>query len=661
MNHIEQKTVNTLRALSAEAVQKASSGHPGLPLGAAPMAFSVWGRHLKHSPANPKWHDRDRFILSAGHGSALLYSLLYMFDYGITLDELKHFRQADSLTPGHPEYGHTIGVEVTTGPLGQGIANGVGFAMAEAHLAAKFNKNGHDIVDHYTYVICGDGCLMEGVSAEAASLAGMLGLGKLIVLYDSNSITIEGSTELAFTEDVCARFDAYGWHTLSVDDGNDMSAIDKAIEEAKAVTDKPTIIKVTTVIGYGSPNAGSHKTHGEPLGAENITAMKKTLGLSEDEFFVPADVKSYMSELISKLNENESEWEAKFSEYEKANPELAAEYKNWMSGDVDISKINAEEFWSFEDKPNATRNLSGEVLKRLADFVPNLFGGSADLAPSNKSYMNGAGDFTPENRAGSNIHFGVREHAMAAIANGISVHGGLFPYVATFFVFSDYLKPAMRLAALMELPVTYIFTHDSIGVGEDGPTHQPIEHLAAMRSIPGFVDFRPADGKETAAGWYYAVTNKKHPVGLVLTRQNLPQYKETGKAALKGAYILKDSEKELPDVILIASGSEVELAYKAHSKLKEEGIDARVVSMPSTALFEMQSDGYRESVLPKAVRARVAIEAASTFGWERYVGLDGVVIGMKGFGASAPAGELFKKFGFTAEAVVNAAKSVAGR
>lgn len=658
MNSIEQKAVNTLRVLSAEAVQKANSGHPGLPLGAAPMAFVLWSRHLKHSPSNPKWHNRDRFILSAGHGSPLLYSLLYMFDYGLTLDDLKNFRQTESLTPGHPEYGHTAGVEVTTGPLGQGIANGVGFAMAEAHLASKFNKDGIPVVDHYTYVLCGDGCLMEGVSAEAASLAGTLGLGKLIVLYDSNSITIEGRTELAFTEDVCARFNAYGWHTLCVDDGNDMDAIDKAIARAKSVTDKPTLIKVTTVIGYGSPNAGSHKVHGEPLGAENIAALKKTLGHDEAEFFVPDDVKAYMSELVSELNKNELEWNARFAKLEKKNPALAAEYRLWMSGDADMTKLESQEFWSFADKPAATRNLSGEVLNRLAAFVPNLFGGSADLAPSNKSYINGAGDFSAGDRSGMNIHFGVREHAMAAAANAICAHGGLKPYVATFFVFSDYLKPAMRLAAIMKLPVTYIFTHDSIGVGEDGPTHQPVEQLAALRAIPGFIDFRPADAKETAAGWYYAVTNKSNPVALILTRQNLPQYSETGRDALKGAYILKDSEKKTPDLILIASGSEVEVAYKAYDRLREEGIDVRVVSMPSMALFEMQSPEYRESVLPKTARARVAIEAASTYGWDKYVGIDGAVIGMSGFGESGPAGELFKKFGFTVDNVVNTAKSI---
>ena len=658
MNSIEQKAVNTLRVLSAEAVQKANSGHPGLPLGAAPMAFVLWSRHLKHSPSNPKWHNRDRFILSAGHGSPLLYSLLYMFDYGLTLDDLKNFRQTESLTPGHPEYGHTAGVEVTTGPLGQGIANGVGFAMAEAHLASKFNKDGIPVVDHYTYVLCGDGCLMEGVSAEAASLAGTLGLGKLIVLYDSNSIAIEGRTELAFTEDVCARFNAYGWHTLCVDDGNDMDAIDKAIARAKSVTDKPTLIKVTTVIGYGSPNAGSHKVHGEPLGAENIAALKKTLGHDDAEFFVPDDVKAYMSELVSELNKNELEWNARFAELEKKNPALAAEYRLWMSGDADMTKLESQEFWSFADKPAATRNLSGEVLNRLAAFVPNLFGGSADLAPSNKSYINGAGDFSAGDRSGMNIHFGVREHAMAAAANAICAHGGLKPYVATFFVFSDYLKPAMRLASIMKLPVTYIFTHDSIGVGEDGPTHQPVEQLAALRAIPGFIDFRPADAKETAAGWYYAVTNKSNPVALILTRQNLPQYSETGRDALKGAYILKDSEKKTPDLILIASGSEVEVAYKAYDRLREEGIDVRVVSMPSMALFEMQSPEYRESVLPKSARARVAIEAASTYGWDKYVGIDGAVIGMSGFGESGPAGELFKKFGFTVDNVVNTAKSI---
>ncbi|MBQ3055489.1 MAG: transketolase [Oscillospiraceae bacterium] len=658
MNQLDQKAINTLRVLSAETVQKAKSGHPGLPLGAAPIAYTIWAKAMKHSPKNPNFVDRDRFILSAGHGSAMLYTMFHLFGYGLTMDDLKSFRQAGSLTPGHPEYGHTTGVEITTGPLGQGIANGVGMAMAEAHLAAKFNRPGHEIVDHYTYVLCGDGCLMEGVAAEAASLAGTLGLGKLILLYDSNSITIEGNTDIAFTEDVVARFDSYGWHTQSIEDGNDIDAIENAINAAKAVSDKPSLIKITTVIGYGSPKAGSASSHGEPLGDENIKILKENLGMPEDAFFVADDVKAYMDDLIANLNKNADNWDAAFAAYQSAYPELAAEWTEWMKGSADASKIDTPDFWQFEDKPAATRATSGTVLNRLAEIVPNLFGGSADLAPSNKSDMKGKGDFSKDDRAGQNLHFGVREHAMGAIMNAVAAHGGLIPYGATFFVFSDYVKPSMRLAALMGLPTTYIFTHDSIGVGEDGPTHQPIEQLSAMRAIPGFVDFRPADGKETAAGWLYAVTNGSHPVGLALTRQNLPQYAETGREALRGAYVLLDSKKETPDVILIASGSEVELVYKAHAELAAQGVDARVVSMPSMTLFEMQDAAYKESVLPCAVRARVAVEAGSSFGWDKYVGLDGKTLTIDSFGASAPAGTLFEKFGFTVQNVVDLAKSV---
>lgn len=658
MNQLDQKAINTVRVLSAEAVQKAKSGHPGIALGAAPLAYTIWAKAMKHSPKNPKFVDRDRFILSAGHGSALLYSLLHLFDYGLTMEDLKNFRQAGSLTPGHPEFGHTAGVEITTGPLGQGIANGVGMAMAEAHLAAKFNRDGHKIVDHYTYVLCGDGCLMEGVASEAASLAGTLGLGKLILVYDSNNITIEGNTDVAFTEDVSKRFDAYGWHTQTVEDGNDTDALEAAIAAAKAESGKPSMILVKTVIGYGSPKAGSASSHGEPLGEDNLKLTKEALGMPEEAFFVSDDVKAHMADIVANLNKNEDNWNAAFSAYEAAYPELAAEWKSWMSGEIDINKIDTPALWEFEDKPAATRATSGTVLNRLADLIPNLFGGSADLAPSNKSDMKGKPYFSKEDYAGQNLHFGVREHAMGAIMNAIAAHGGLVPYGATFFVFSDYLKPCMRLAALMNLPTTYIFTHDSIGVGEDGPTHQPIEQLSTMRSIPGFIDFRPADGKETTAGWLYAVTNGKHPVGLALTRQNLPQYAETGRDAMRGAYVLLDSEKETPDVILIASGSEVELVYKAHAELKAQGVDARVVSMPSMSLFEMQDAAYREKVLPSACRKRVAVEAGTSFGWDKYVGLDGKILAIDHFGASAPAGTLFANYGFTVENVVSLAKSI---
>lgn len=656
MKTVKQQTIDTMRVLAAEAIDKAKSGHPGIALGAMPMAYTLWAEKMKHSPKNIKWQNRDRFVLSSGHGSAMLYALLHMFDYGLTLDDLQNFRQEGSKTPGHPEYGEVAGVEITTGPLGQGIANGVGFAMAERHLASRFNRDGIDIVDHYTYVLCGDGCLMEGIASEAASLAGTLGLGKLIVLYDSNSITIEGSTDLAFTEDVCARFEAYGWQTLSVSDGNDTDLIAAAIDEAKAEKYKPTLIKITTEIGFGAPNAGTSQVHGEALGTEKLAKLKETLGVPADEFYVPDEVRAHMSEIASDLNKNEDEWNKKYADYAAKYPELAKEWEILMSGKIDMQKLDSDEFWSFENKANATRNLSGEMINRLAKIMPNLFGGSADLAPSNKTNIKDGGDFSKDDYAGRNIHFGVREHAMGAIANAMAAYGGIHPFVATFFVFSDYVKPAMRLSALMELPVTYVFSHDSIGVGEDGPTHQPIEQLAAMRSIPGFVDFRPADGHETAAAWYYSVTNGKHPVGIALTRQNLPYYKETGKGALKGAYVVRDSKDA--KVILIASGSELELVYKAYDELAAEGIAARVVSMPSVALFEMQSEEYRESVLPKSIRARVFVEAGCGFGLDRYVGLDGARICMEGFGASAPYSKLFPKFGFTVENVVNTAKKL---
>ncbi len=656
MKTVKQQTIDTMRTLAAEAIDKAKSGHPGIALGAMPMAYTLWAEKMKHSPKNSKWQNRDRFILSSGHGSAMLYSLLHMFDYGLTLDDLKAFRQDGSKTPGHPEYREVNGVEITTGPLGQGIANGVGFAMAERRLATMFNRDGMDIVDHYTYVLCGDGCLMEGVASEAASLAGTLGLGKLIVLYDSNSITIEGSTDIAFTEDVCARFEAYGWQTLSVADGNDTDVIAAAIDEAKAEKDKPTLIKITTEIGYGAPNAGTSQVHGEALGAEKLAKLKENLEMPPEEFFVADEVYAHMKEIVSDLNKNEDKWNKLFSDYAKKYPELAKEWEAIMSGKLDMAALDSDEFWGFENKANATRNLSGEMINRLAKIMPSLFGGSADLAPSNKTNIKDGGDFSKNDYAGRNIHFGVREHAMGAIANAMAAYGGIHPFVATFFVFSDYLKPAMRLSALMELPVTYIFSHDSIGVGEDGPTHQPIEQLAAMRSIPGFVDFRPADGHETAAAWYYAVTNGKHPVGIALTRQNLPYYEETGKAALKGGYVLRDSDNA--EVILVGSGSELELCYKAYDELKAEGIAARVVSMPSVALFEMQSEEYRESVLPKNIRARVFVEAGCGFGLDRYVGLDGAKICMEGFGASAPFAKLFPKFGFTVENVVATAKKL---
>ena len=655
MVNIDQLTINTIRVLAAESVQKANSGHPGLPLGVAPLAYTLWSKHLRHSPSNPEWKDRDRFILSAGHGSMLLYSLLHLFGYGLEIEDLMNFRQWNSKTPGHPEFGHTKGVEITTGPLGQGVANGVGMAMAEAYLANKFNRQGYNVVDHHTYVLASDGCFMEGVASEAASLAGTLGLGKLILMYDSNSITIEGSTDLAFKEDVGKRFEAYGWQILNVENGNDVEAISNAIAEAKAETKKPSLIEIRTEIGYGCPaKQGKASAHGEPLGEKNVFELKEYLKYtSETPFHVSVDVKEYMIEVREYLNKFEAEWIIKFQGYKKEYPELAIEYEKWHSKDVSVDLLNDREFWNSDTKDNATRNSSHDVLNRIANYVPNLIGGSADLGPSTKTLMKEKGDFSSENYSGRNLHFGVREHAMGAIGNGMAAHGGVIPYVATFFVFSDYMKPAMRLSALMGLTVVYVMTHDSIGVGEDGPTHQPIEHLAALRSIPNFIDFRPADFKETAAGWFSALTRKNSPTALILTRQTLPQFKETGVGALKGAYILLESEKETPDIILIASGSEVKLIYEAHKVLKDKAIDARVISMPSMKLFDEQSEEYKNSILPEEVKNRLAVEAASSFGWHKYIGLSGAIISMDHFGASAPSEVLFSKFGFTVDNIVN--------
>ena len=653
----EQMVVNAIRILSAEAVQKAKSGHPGMPMGAAAMAYAVWGREMIHNPADPKFINRDRFVLSSGHGSMLLYSLLHLFGYGLTIDDLKSFRQFGSKTPGHPEYKHTVGVETTTGPLGQGIANAVGMAMAEKHLAAKFNREGFNVVDHYTYCILGDGCMMEGISHEACSLAGTLKLNKLIALYDDNEISIEGSTDIAFREDVPARFRAYGWNVIDVKNGNCFEKVDAAIRLAKD-SDKPSLIVCHTAIGYGSPKAGQASVHGEPLGEENLEATKKNLGWPETEpFAVPACVYEQTGEAARRGAEAEKEWNELFSKYAKKYPELKKEWDVWFSDELPVDLLSDKDFWAFEGK-SATRNSSGVVLNRLAERVPNLFGGSADLAPSNKSNMKGKGDFSAETPEGNNIHFGVREHAMAAICNGIRLHGGLRPYCATFFVFSDYMKNAMRMSAIMGLNVPYILTHDSIGVGEDGPTHQPIEQLAGLRAMPGLTVFRPADSKEVAAGWVAAMTGDA-PVALVLTRQDLPLYEKSGKDALKGGYVLSDCEGT-PDVLLMASGSEVEQCMGAQELLKAEGVKARVISMPSFELFEAQSDEYKESVMPSNVRARVAVEAAATFGWHKYVGLDGAVIGLDRFGASAPYKLLFQEFGFTAENVAATAKKVIG-
>ena len=661
MRNIDELSVNAIRVLSADAIQKANSGHPGLPLGAAPMAYELWANHMNHNPKDPEWKNRDRFVLSGGHGSMLLYSLLHLFGYGnLSIDDIKNFRQLDSLTPGHPEYGHTVGIEATTGPLGQGMAMAVGMAMAEAHLASVFNKDGYDIVDHYTYVLGGDGCMMEGISSEAFSLAGTLALNKLIVLYDSNNISIEGSTDIAFTEDVLKRMEAFGFQTIEVADGNDLKAIGAAIEEAKADKDRPSFIKINTLIGYGCPEKqGKASAHGEPLGTDNVAALKENINWPcKEAFEVPQEVyDNYKSITDSKIKVYD-EWNELFDKYSKEYPDMKKKWDNYYNG-YDMSELfDSQEYWAKSEKDEATRSTSGTILNEIKKLMPNLIGGSADLAPSNKTNMKDAGDFSKDNYAGTNLHFGVREQAMAAIVNGIALHGGLRPFAATFFVFSDYTKPMARLTALMKLPVVYIFTHDSIGVGEDGPTHEPVEQLAAFRSLPNFCVYRPCDRTETAAAWMHAIQSKDEPTALVLTRQNLKQQAGSSKEALKGGYILEDSSKAEPDAIIIASGSEVALATGAREELLKEGIDVRVVSMPSMDEFDKQSDEYKQSVLPDSCRKRVAVEALSDFGWYRYVGLDGKVIGMSGFGASGPAAQLFEKFGFNVENVVNTVKSV---
>ena len=659
--NIEEMSVNAIRVLSADAIQKANSGHPGLPLGTAPVAYELFAKHMNYNPHNPDWVNRDRFVLSGGHGSMLLYSLFHLFGIGnLSLEEVKNFRQFGSLTPGHPEYGHTVGVEATTGPLGQGMAMAVGMAMAEAHLSSVFNKEGFPVVDHYTYVLGGDGCMMEGISSECFSLAGTLGLSKLIVFYDSNNISIEGSTDIAFTEDVVTRFKAFGFQTIEVEDGNDLEAIGKAIEEAKADKTRPSLIKVNTLIGYGCPaKQGKASAHGEPLGVDNVAALKENINWPcKGDFDVPKEVYDHYKELADNMAKAEDKWNELFAAYVEKYPEMKELWDNYFDG-YDMSDLfNSDEYWAKGDKPEATRSTSGTILNMIKKAMPNLIGGSADLAPSNKTNMKDAGDFSKDNYAGTNLHFGVREQAMAAIGNGLALHGGLKAFVATFFVFSDYVKPMARLSALMKLPLTYVFTHDSIGVGEDGPTHEPIEQLAAFRSLPDFTVFRPCDRTETAAAWMYAVENECGPTGLVLTRQNLPQMEGSSKDALKGGYIIAESEKAVPDAIIIASGSEVSLAVNAKEELKKSGIDVRVVSMPSMELFDKQSAEYKESVLPNAVRKRVAVEALSDFGWYKYVGLDGKVIAMEGFGASGPAATLFEHFGFTVDNVVKTVKEV---
>ncbi len=651
------EAINTLRFLSADAIEKANSGHPGLPLGMAPAAFTLFANQMKHSPKNPDWKNRDRFVLSAGHGSSLLYSLLHMFNYGLTIDDLKNFRQFNSKTPGHPEFGHTVGVEVTTGPLGQGIANGVGMALAEAHLAKVFNKSDLTLVDHHTFVICGDGCLQEGVSSEASSLAGTLELGKLIVLYDSNNITIEGNTDIAFRENVLDRYKAYGWQTLSVDDVNNLESLNDAIETAKKDTTHPTIILCKSKIGYGAPTKqGTAKAHGEPLGKDELAKAKENLGFAyPEDFAFPQSTKVYVQELIKNLESEEDKWNKISDTYKEKYPEDFAKWEQYHTDKLPVDLLKDEDFWSYEGEI-ATRVSSYQVLNKIAKIIPNLIGGSADLAPSTKAIMEGFGSLTADDKSGRNLHFGIREFAMTAMANGIALHGGLRPYIAGFFVFSDYMKPAMRLAALMNLPVINILTHDSIGVGEDGPTHQPIEQLAMLRSIPNFTVMRPCDTNETAAAWYLALT-RKSPSALVLSRQNLPLLKETGKSALKGGYILRDTT-ETPDVILIATGSEVSLCYKAMDELAKDGIKARLVSMMSIEVFEEQSEEYKNSVLPKNITKRVVVEACSSFGWHKYTGFEGKLITVDDFGASAPAEKVFEARGFTVQNVVSTVKSM---
>ena len=660
MKDIDKKSVDTMRVLAADSIEKAKSGHPGMPLGASPVAYELWAHHLRHNPKNPKWAGRDRFILSSGHASAMLYSLLHLFGYGITLDDMKNFRQFGAITAGHPEKNFNLGIEATTGPLGAGIAMAVGMAMAEAHLATIFNKDDIKIVDNYTYVLCGDGCMMEGISYEALSLAGTLNLSKLILIYDNNHITIEGDTAQTFTEDVQVRMAACGFQTLKVEDGNNLDEICRALELAKADKNRPSFIEVKTEIGYGSSKHGKANSHGEPLGAEVVRGLKEFLQYPnpDENFFVADEVYKHFEKLAETCAEKEKVWNENFAEYEKKYPEMKKLWDEYHTT-FDATKLfDDENFWQRATKDQATRTDSGNIINLLKNLMPNLMGGSADLGPSNKTYMKDAGEFGAENYAGRNIHFGVREISMAAIANGMFLYGGLRVFVGTFFVFSEYMKPMIRLAALMKLPMIYVFTHDSIGVGEDGPTHEPIEQLAMFRSQPNLNVFRPADSIETAAAWYSALTSKQTPTALILTRQNVPQIAGSSKDALKGGYIISDAKSDSIDGILIATGSEVSLAVDAQSELEKENIFVRVVSLPCMEIFDKQSDDYKEKVLPKKIRARVAIEAACKFGWGNYVGIDGATVTIESFGASAPAKVLFEKFNFTVENVVDTFKKI---
>lgn len=676
---LDNLAINTIRILSADAVQAANSGHPGMPMGAAAMAYTLWTRFLKYNPADPLWFDRDRFILSAGHGSMLLYSLLHLTGYDLPLDELKRFRQWGSKTPGHPERGHTPGVELTTGPLGQGFANGVGMAIAEAWLAARYNRPGHDIVDHYTYAICGDGDLMEGITHEAASLAGHLQLGKMIYLYDQNHISLAGGTNLCFTEDVAARFNAYGWHTRTVEDGNDIADVANALAEAQKEHSRPSLILVRTHIGYGSPKKqDTFEAHGSPLGEEELQATKKALGWpTMDKFYLPQAAVDHFRKALPRGAAAQDGWRRKFEAYKNAFPNEAAEFERMVAGKLPDNWAADLPKWKPTDKAIATRAAGGEVLNALAKRIPNIIGGSADLNPSTNTALKGMGDFQPAefegpgtqgavggewDFGGRNVAFGVREHAMGAAVNGMAAHGGVLPFSATFLVFSDYMKPAVRLGALSKLHVFYVFTHDSIGVGEDGPTHEPIEQLAGLRAIPGLSVIRPADATETAEAWTVAI-ERRGPTLFALSRQHLAHLdrtraKEAGAA--RGAYILSESEGGAPDVILIGTGSEVGLCVKAQERLAGSGIRARVVSMPSWDLFEAQDDAYRERVLPAAVKKRVTVEAGASQGWHRWAS-EGIVIGIDHYGASAPGDEVLKNFGFTAEHVTSAALRLMGR
>lgn len=660
MSSLEERAINTVRFLAIDAVQKANSGHPGLPMGAAPMAYVLWTKFLKHNPTNPHWFDRDRFVLSAGHGSMLLYALLHLAGYGVSLDDLKNFRQWGSITPGHPEYGLTPGVETTTGPLGQGTANAVGMAIAEAFLAATYNRDGHKIIDHYTYALVSDGDLMEGLSAEASSLAGHLKLGKLVFLYDDNLVSLAAKTSVTFTEDVGKRYEAYGWHVLRVPDGNDTAAIEKAIQSAREVTDRPSLVMIRTVLGFGSPNkAGTHEAHGSPLGAEEVKLTKQNLGWPlEPDFYIAEDVLAHWRQAIEKGKSLESEWQARWAAYEKAHPELAAELQRAIRGELPTDWDATIPVFEPDEKGDATRNVSGKVLNAIARKVPTFMGGDADLAPSTKSQISSAGFFGNEGFDKRNIAYGVREHAMGAITNGMAAHGGLIkPYTATFLTFSDYMRPAMRLAALMEIPVVFVFTHDSVGLGEDGPTHQPVEHFAALRAIPHMVVIRPADANETAAAWKTAMKIKGQPVTLIFSRQNTPTFSPEGvdEGVARGAYIRSDCEGE-PQVLLMGTGTELAIALKAQQLLKQEGIRARVVSMPSFELFEQQDAAYKEKVLPSSVTVRVAVEAAVKQGWETYLnGGRFVGVGSR-FGASAPYEQIYKNLGITPETVAQAAR-----